>query len=145
MSCAVSSSGYDAECPNRGLPLRCLQNAPGNATVRQYSSSSSSSSIRDDGRLDYGLPARALDVLYQQYQLSNNIIIDEQNSLKKTSTARNLIIGVFSGMHIIGLLGMNYMAYQRRTIGGVSTLPRRRIAATTATSTTPSLTTMIET
>ena len=100
MSCAVSSSGYDAECPNRGLRLRCLPNAPGNATVRQYSSSSSSSSIRDDGRLDYGLPARALDVLYQQYQSSNIIIIDEQNSLKKTSTARNLIIGVFSGVCI---------------------------------------------
>jgi hypothetical protein len=64
------------------------------------SSSSSSSSIRDDGRLDYGLPARALDVLYQQYQSSNNIIIDEQHSLKKTSTARNLIIGVFSGVCI---------------------------------------------
>jgi hypothetical protein len=32
-----------------------------------------------------------------------------------------------------------------KTIGGVSTLPRRRIAATTATSTTPSLTTMRET
>ena len=104
---APCSSGYDAQCP---LGLRCLPNTPCNANIRSFSSSGSS-----DGRLEYGLPTRALD-LYQQYQSSSNngfIIDEQQQSQKKT---RNVIVGLFFGICIITLLGMNYMLYQRRRL-----------------------------
>ena len=112
---APCSSGYDAECP---LGLRCLPNTPCNANMRSYSSSSSSS-VRD-----YGLPTRALD-MYQQYQSSsNNIVIDEQH--QSQTKARNVIVGLFFGVCIIALLGMNYMLYQRRRMIGGATVAKKK-------------------
>jgi hypothetical protein len=115
---APCSSGYDAQCP---LGLRCLPNTPCNANIRSYSISSSSY-----GRLEYGLPTRALD-LYQQYQSSSNnaFIIDEQQQSQKKKT-RNVILGLFFGICIIALLGMNYMLYQRRRLVGGATVAKTK-------------------
>jgi hypothetical protein len=77
--------------------------------------------------LEYGLPTRALD-LYQQYQSSSNngFIIDEQQQSQKKKKTRNVIVGLFFGICIIALLGMNYMLYQRRRLIGGATVANKK-------------------